>query len=205
LSRIYKAVFKCHAGSILIEPSVHYQTDVGLGGDEPDPNDVATGIWNHLSAGFLENTPTDVGVDELVVTEQVLPPAIGVQGLHAIGLSGTLPAGGNKLPEGLVPLINIKTATASRSARGWTHLPSPQRSDYCNGNLWTSTYITLLGAFCADFIQSFNIGSVNPTGLNPIVYSRTRHQRDQDPWTFRVVSATPNAEPKWLRSRMTAP
>jgi hypothetical protein len=205
MSRIYRATIRCHKGGILIEPSLHYKVDVPAGGSEPPPNDVAGDIWGHIGAAFKENTPTDVSIDELVVTERVIPPDIGAAGSFVIALAGTLPAAANDLPVGLVPVINIHSAVSSRSARGWVHLPSPQRSDYCQLNTWSSTYQTLLGAFCSDANDSFDMGGVFPPTLVPVVYSRTRHLRGEDPFSFDVTTMTVNPTPKWLRSRMTAP
>jgi hypothetical protein len=50
-----------------------------------------------------------------------------------------------------------------------------------------------------------SLGSILPTTLNPVVYSRTRHLRDTSPWTFRVTNVSVNPAPHWLRSRTTSP
>jgi hypothetical protein len=206
MSRIYRAVFSCTGtDGALMEPSVHYQTDVPLGGDEPDPSDVATGIWGHVGTTFLGCFSSYVTCHELVVLEETLPPDIGVAGAHAVGLNGTMSGSGDSLPAGVCPLLNIHTDTRSRSARGWTHMPYLQWADRCGHSAWDSAALSALQAFANLLADTIDLGSLIITHLNPVVYSRTRRTRAESPWTFKVTNVHANPAPKYLRSRTTSP
>jgi hypothetical protein len=77
--------------------------------------------------------------------------------------------------------------------------------DQLGGDTWISGYQTKLAAFAAVLDDSFNLGTIDITHVNPVVYSRTRHQRGEDPHAFRVTSATANTKAHWLKTRMSTP
>lgn len=205
MARVYRVTIMAKRGSTLIEPSLHYQTDVPGLGEEPDPNDVANGAWSVWGTQFLACCASDLHVDTVVALEETLPPDIGVAGVHTVNLNGTHSLGDEAMPSGMASLINIHTGTRSRSARGWLRMPYPPGSFNVNGDVWTSTYQSLLQAFADLLDNSFELGSVNPTTVNPVVYSKTRRQRAETPYTFRVTNATANPRVHWLRSRTTSP
>lgn len=207
MARVYRATFHCsYADGTLVQPSIHYQTDVPTGGDEPAAADVANGVWGNLHFWLAGNTPTTIDIHEVVVTEQVLPPDIGAQAAHgAPGEAGTLSPGDDDLPRGLVPLINIHTDTASRSARGWMFLASPGDSTFLVDGAWDPSYVASLQGFADQLDNSFDLGSLFPTHVNPVVYSRKRHKLGQEPYTFRITSALANPRPHWLRRRLSSP
>jgi len=209
MARTYKATIRCRDDSgILIQPSLHYQTDVSVVGSEPDPNDVAAGIWAIIRDHFIGATPLDVTIDELVVGEEVLKPAIGASGSHPINVQGSFSTSGDRMPNACVAVLNRHTATRSRSARGWLMMPGGILADqqanglwHTDGGYWTAWLVPL----AALLDNSFDLGSVDPTHVNPVVYSRTRHQRGDSPYTFRVTNATANPQVRWLKSRLTIP
>ena len=186
-------------------PSLHYQTDVPLGGDEPDPSDVASAIWTHIGTAFRACFSSGVTVHTFVCAEEVLPPSIGVAGSTSVELGGTAGASGDAIPQGITPIINLHTNARSRSARGWMHLPPPPGSANINTNTFTSTHLTRMTTLCALLDDVLDLGTVFVTHVNPVVYSRTRHANGLEPYTFQVKSATANPTPHWLRSRMTTP
>jgi hypothetical protein len=206
VSRIYRATIKATYGdNALAMPSFHYQTDVPPLGDEPDPQDVADALWSHWGSAALAALG-DVHVASLLVTEEVLPPDIGVAGEHTVNLNGTMAAGtGTAAPDGLTVVLNRHTGTRSRSSRGWTLWPGPSNNSYLNHNVYTAGALAAYNALAALLDDSMDLGSITPTHLNPVVYSKTRRQREEEPWTFRVTSVTVNSVPHWLRSRMTVP
>ena len=206
MARIYRATFKAVAGDgTLMEPSLHYQTDVPTGGDEPDPVDVAGAIQDHLQASFRAVLMSTANLTEFSVREMVIPPDIGAAATIAGDGVGNLLAAGDVVPLGLVPIINLHTNVASRNARGHIAGPSPGSAFINSSRKWNTTYMALLNAFAAQLDDSMSLGSVFPTTLNPVVYSRTRHLRDDAPFAFRVTSATVNTTPHWLRSRQSSP
>lgn len=207
MSKVWRLTFKCdYADGTLVEPSLHYQSDVAPLGDEPDGDSVADAVYTHLGADFLQSLPTVVTLHDLVATEQVVPPAIGAQGSHHVGLPGIGISGAQDLPRELVPLVNMRTNTVSRSARGHIFLCGPGDKSKVVDRKWTDAFIAGAYQGLVDKLDDqLTLGAVNPTHLNPVIYSRTRHLRDQDPFTFGVVSAAVKVRPTWLRSRGTSP
>lgn len=189
----------------LCQPSLHYQTDVPTAGSEPDPADVASTIWGHLGNFVPATVPTYVHIDSLVVSEQVLKPDIGAAGAVNIDIAGTLPGSSEDLPRELVAIINLHTNVASRSARGYFTLPGPGGETFTQGRLFTNEYVNAGNSLAGVLDDQLDIGTFQVTHLNPVVYSRKRHQAHQDPFTFRVQSAKLNLRPKWRRSRGTTP
>ena|SRR5215467_4279201 len=206
MARTYRATIKgSHNVGILVEPTLHYQTDLTFIGDEPDPHDVAAGIWTRIGSNLLAISPADVTYTSVDVAEQVLPPDIGAAGTYNISSGvGTYTADGH-LPYATVPVINLHTATASRSARGWCHPASPRQSAAVNNSLWTSTFLALLQSFADTLALGFDLGTIDITHVNPVVYSRTRHKRSESPYTFKVTAAKANPQIRWLRSRLSSP
>lgn len=207
MSRVYRATLKCIAADgTLMEPSLHYRTDVPGTGSEPDPNDVADAINTHLQAALRAILSSQDTYQECLVREMVLPPAIGVAGIAVQNSVGNLTTTDDWLPRGVVPIINIHTNVSSRSARGHIAGPSPGRTGiFKSGRVWSTTYQALLDSFAALLDDHMTLGSINATDLVPVVYSRTRHIRGDSPYSFNVSGATANPVPHWLRTRMSTP
>lgn len=85
-------------------------------------------------------------------------------------------------------------------------MPSPHNTTYLSaGGKWTGTYKTNCETFASHLDDNHSIGSVNPTDVLPIVYSRTQHARGaSQPWS-RITAAVFKTDPRWLDSRTTAP
>lgn len=208
MARTYRCTFRGHhANGVLVQPSVHYQTDLATGGSEPDPIDVAERIWAHIGGEYMACTSSDVTIDEFVVGEEVVKPDIGVAGAKLLGFPGIYPLAGGQLPHAMVPVINFHTATRSKSARGWAMLGGPRRDELIAGDNWNSTtsWWAAMIAFCQVLNDSIEWGDVFVNRLEPVVYSRIRHQSHFAPWTFPVTSVTPNPQVRWLKSRLTSP
>src|SRR5215469_17598113 len=204
--RIYRATVSCtHSDGTLVMPSLHYKTDPPPLGDEPAPDDVASAIWGLIGDQLRACTTSDVTFHELVVTEEVVPPDLGVAGSFGGLGAGTGVFSDEALPHGLVPVLNLHTATRSRSARGWFRPASPGKASVVNGNVWTSAYMTILNNLAAVLDDDADMGSLTTTHLQPVVYSRTRHLRSEDPYWFDVTSGSANPRCHWLRTRMTNP
>jgi len=199
----------CHDldNQALVEPSLHYQTDLATGGNEPDPDDVADGIWNTVGLAFLNCTPSRINVTELIVRSEELP-ASGVVpslGSRPVGQNGLLAVSEGDVPRELVAIVNIKSAAAFRSGRGYMTLPGPYSEQYITGRLFAGTYATNGHAFADLLDDSFSLGTFQPADVHPVVYSKVRRQRGLTPFTFRVTQAQFNTRPHWLRSRGTSP
>lgn len=207
MARIYRCTFRCsYADGTLVEPSLHYLTDVALAGSEPDPDDIASGLWSALGTEFLGVLTNQVTVNDVVASECVIPPAIGVQGSHHVGSVGTGFGAQTELPRALVPLISLNTGIASKSARGHIFLCSPgYKENLATGGIWASSAQGFFNTLATQLDDSYDLGTVSVTHVNPVVYSRTRHVRGQDPHHFRVTGATAQTHPHWLRSRLSNP
>jgi hypothetical protein len=206
VARIYRAVLKAHHDDgTLIEPSVHYLTDVPTAGSEPDPDDIASGVHSLIGEAYRQTLHSTCTYDDVIVTEMVLPPAIGASGSHHVGAAGGVSSAAYDLPKALVPIVNLHTGVSSRSARGWLMLGGPGAEAATANQKWTGAFLTAYQAFAALLDNSFDLGSVFPTHVNPVVYSRTRHRRGTDPHHFRVTGASASDVPHWLRSRMSSP
>jgi hypothetical protein len=144
-------------------------------------------------------------VQELLVVSEELPPDLAVGASHIVNEVGTASTATPNAPEGMVPVINLHTDVRSRSSRGWLMLPGPMLQNAIEGNFWSSGYQSAYNAFAAVLDNSFDLGTVFVTHVNPVVYSRTRRIRAQSPYTFKVTSATSNHQVRWLKSRLTAP
>jgi hypothetical protein len=204
--RIYRASIRCsYADGGLVVPSLHYQTDVSLGGDEPDPSDVASGIWGVIGTAFRAATPSLVTIHDVVVSEQVIKPAIGATGIHTVELAGSTTLSSEFLPRGIVPIINLHTEVASRSGRGYMTLAGPGASGAISDKLFTGSYLTSYQTLAALLDNSFDLGTLSITHVNPVVYSRKRHVDGLDPHAFRVTSASVRSKIHYLRSRDTSP
>jgi hypothetical protein len=70
---------------------------------------------------------------------------------------------------------------------------------------WDPSYVASVQGFADQLDNSFDLGSLFPTHVNPVVYSRTRHKRGLTPYAFRITSALANEQPTWLRRRLTTP
>jgi hypothetical protein len=206
VARIYRTSILAHHGDgTQCVTTLHYQTDLAPLGDEPDPNDVASGVWTLLGTAYKNVCRTDVTIDTVVCAEETLPPAIGVSGAHTVNTAGLWAPGTANSPHGLVPVLNLHTGTRSRSARGWTHLPGNLSNTTYLIDTWTATVKGYYDALAALLDDTFTLGTVPATTVRPVVYSRTRHKRAETPYTFNVTSGTTNPKVKWLRSRMSNP
>lgn len=204
--RIYRATIKGrHGNGVLCQPTLHYQTDVPIAGDEPDPSDVAAGIWTVIGTTLKGISPNDLIWTSLDVAEQVLDPAIGAAGSSTITGGSGVVIPDSKLPYACVPVINLHTGVASKSSRGWVHGPGCRTGGNMSGDSWTGAFQSTLQNFANTLKTSFDLGTLQITHVNPVVYSRTRHLRGADPWSFKVTSATTNPQVRWLRSRLSSP
>ena len=206
MARTYRITIRCHhANGVLVEPNLHYQTDVPIEGSEPDPGDVAGGVWDVIGTAFRACMHQETMVDEVIAAEEVVPPAIGVAASRTIGLFGSNNGDQIAISHANVPLFNRHTNTRSRSARGWFFMSSPLSNSVLAGNNWTNAYQTTLGGLAALLDNTFQLGSIIITHVNPVVYSRQRHHQGLTPYTFTVTKGSANPEARWLKSRLSSP
>jgi hypothetical protein len=192
---------------------VHYQTDVPVGGSEPDASEILDHTLSHFSSSGHNLTAwTNVMTNnsqltEARVREEVTPGSGDVPAVasNALALPGTLGgAGTDALPSAMCVWIAYVTAAAIRGGRGGTHAPPTMAASFLNGaGAWdTATgYWTNMLTLAAAIKTSFSGGGTFPADINPKVYSRTRRARGFDPFTFALTNAVPSNAPRWLRRR----
>jgi hypothetical protein len=209
MARTYRATFKCVDldNGALLEPSLHYQTDLSTGGSEPDPSDVAEGIFSKCGNEFLNVCSTRIRCDGLLVRSEEIPASgiLPVEAFKVVAIPGVLAVAEGDVPRELVGIVNIHTATSSRSARGYITLPGPYSEGYITNKNFAGAYATAAHAFADKLDDTFTLGLVSVATVRPVVYSRTRRLRNFTPYTFNVTGATFNTRPHWRRSRGTSP
>ncbi len=207
MSDVYKLTIKMTDTDlgVVMQPSLHYQSEIDLGGSEPSAADVASGaydVWGtHLRAAMM----SCVRIDSVDAVTEVIPPDIGRAGSFTAGVLGTLSTGARDAPSGACAIITKKTGTPSRSARGHFSLPGPRSTSFYSAQNWGGTFVTAATTLLGDLDDSFDIGTITAAHMHPVIYSRTRHLAGLTPYTFRVTGATLRSQIHWLRSRMTSP
>jgi hypothetical protein len=209
MARIYRfSYIGFDAAGVEYVNSWHYQTDLpGPTADEPATGDVINAIDGKLRTAYKNCLPSTITVNSAELREEVLPHtgAIGVADSLNINQPGTGGTDG-KLPNAVTAIIKLRTDTASRSARGYVAMPSPLISTALSAaGRWTGTFAANLQTLAALFDDVMDLGLIDVTHLNPVVYSRTRRERGFEPYTFKVVEGIVRDKPSWRRSRMSAP
>jgi hypothetical protein len=209
VARTYHFTYQGHyPEGVQVVTGLHYQTDVPLAGSEPNASDVLDGIDGKLRTAFLGCCHSTFVVDSAGLREEVTKAsgAIPVAASKVVNLPGTVSSSAVSLPDALCAIIKLRSDAAARSARGYMAMPCPLAAGFLSGSKqWTGTFYTALQTFAALLDDAISAGSFAPTILNPVVYSRTRHERGFTPYTFRIVEAIPRQDPRWRRSRTTAP
>lgn len=192
---------------------VTYQTDVPLAGTEPDAAEILDHILDHFSSSAHNMSKWTVIMKQQVklirarVREELDPTSgdIGEVAEEALNLSGGNGSEtGDRLPSAMCIWLSYKTATASRSARGGTHLPPEMDADHLDvSGLWDSTIVTGASwlALAASILDPLDDVFQATGDINPVVYSRTRRGRSLSPYTFPITSVSISNRPRWLRRR----
>lgn len=202
--------------AVLFMSTMHYQTDVPLAGSEPSVDTVLTQLQQHYSTSgtglqvWRNATYSDCKLTKIAVREEVDPSGDDVPAEAAVDLdlTGNLTASPNSLPVPACAWVKFKTGNATRSGRGGTHLPPISSSSVLDsvGRIVSTSppwapYVALAAAMLDVLDDVFS-----STGdIKPIIYSRTRRARGQEPFTFDLTSATVDTNVHWLRRRQTAP
>lgn len=195
---------------------MHYQTDGEIGAGEPSAGDVLTELIEHYGAGgdgegmerWRVAIYPSVKLTFAAVYQELDPTSTDIPGAarRELALDGEAANGTELEPFAICPWIKFGTGLASRSARGGTH-GAPAIATYTlddgglfdHGTAWFSALVALAG-YMKDRLDSPFDGFVG-VDLQPVIYSRTRRARGQDPFTFDLTSATPSVVPRFLRRR----
>lgn len=210
MSKIYRFSYQGHEDTgVAVVNSLHYQTDLSIFASEPSADNILSSVSSHLLTAYRACIPGNITVDsaelreELPLSDTSVPASASLN----IALVGTLNMTTAALPDAMCMIVKLRSNAALRSARGYIALPSPRDRSYLStSRAWTGVYLSAAQTLAALLDDDITLGSpFAQAGLHPVVYSRTRHDRNESPWTFQVVEAIPRTVPSWRRSRMTAP
>lgn len=212
MSKVYRCSYKTVTdGGVELVSTFHYQTDLNSpDDDEPDITDIASAVKNHLHAGYKACIHSTYTIVALEAREEVQPGSgdVGAASVVTINEAGGFTSADKAIPVAACLVIRRRTAAAIRSGRGHLALPGSRYSGSMDTNgRWSASgaFWTAVTALAALLDDDLSVGTISPVTVHPVIYSRVRHAKGLDPFTFKITSATPQVQPHWLRSRMTAP
>ena len=193
--------------------SLHYQTNVGVGGSEPSAATMLDKIDSHFSSSghnlskFTACLDGATALTRTSVYQRLTPGDTDAPGqaANSYSLGGSLTASSDRLPAGIATWLNMRTAKVGRSFRGGTHWPgSFQSADLDANGFWQTgtTFQSVLGTLAAAIVDVINDIDASGTDLNPIIYSLARDRRGDDA-SEQITSCTISLKPRFVRKRMT--
>src|SRR3954462_1575087 len=187
-------------GGVELIYTAHLQTDTDLGEGEPSAANVADAFDDHCRTQYKARLSVNFTLLSLETRECLAASDPGIPEAHttAINEVGTLAVGTLGLPNEMCGLIKLKTASASRSSRGYLVPPTPQLITALDVNrLWNTAggYWAALQAYAAKLDDDIDTGGIDPVNMHPVVYSRTRHNAGLTPFTFVVTQAIASRTP----------
>lgn len=201
MSSAWIAAVQSHdSGGVLYVNTLGVKMDP-VSGDGLSATDLASAVWDWIGASYRAALPARLTIDSVKVTK--MPFGTGVDGLHAVGLAGSV-AEDSTLPRELCVILGWKTDVATRSGRGHIAFPTPMTAGLMTGqvyNLALGYFATTLTAFLTalDGGHDWTSGGVTEGHLSHVVYSR-KHDTYADVKTRLIRSA-----PRWVERRQTAP
>jgi hypothetical protein len=185
----------------------HVQTDLGLGETEPSADSIRDDLLDALKTKYKALIWDAATLDSFVVTEELAPGSsdIPASSSAAIGEAGTHSPSNTHAPTEMCALLQLRTASASKSSRGRMFLPPIVNEAYVTRDAWTTGgQISQITAFADELITTHDVsedGGVTHVNVNTVVYSRTRRGLSLTPYTFLITHWAREARPHWLRSR----
>lgn len=206
--KVWRLVFESVTpGGVVCINHLHFQTDGEVGATEPTASALLTRLDTEFRTLYRAALAEEDTLRSLALREEVRGSDVPAPGADvAVNLLGTLATSVNDLPDAMCLIISKKTGIPLRSARGYLALPSPRSSGHLDSTRsWWGGYLTAATALAAKLDDSYDVGTFPDVTLNPVVYSRTRHEAGRDDFTFKITTAIARPTPHWRRSRMTAP
>lgn len=186
----------------------HVQTDLSTASSEPSAAAIRDDLDDALRTKYLALIWTEATLDSFTVTEELLPgdTDIPASASLAIGAAGTHDPSNVDSPTELCALLQLRTATSSRSSRGRMFLPPFMNHAYILRDSWvTGGQLAAITTFADELISGHETTDgefgIVPNAINTVVYSRHRRVASLTPFTFPVTSWARDAKPHWLRSR----
>lgn len=190
----------------------HYRSEPPIANRDYTAAEVIDAVGDLWLTEYLACMASSWTIDAVEATE-MLPASSTDDPEQAIntgyGPSGTRDPGDHELPIPLCAILAKKSGVAARWANGYIALPSPLNTNAIDdyGTLSTGylTDLTALKNFLPNEDARTFDGGVDETSLIPVVYSRTRHNANIDPWYAQIESVVIRPRFRWRRSRTTSP
>jgi hypothetical protein len=171
----------------------------------PDWNSIATDVYNWLGQAWLNMLSELDTFHQVVVTDENYPGSTFGQGVHQVNAGGTRFPQNTSLDPAVCGLMQWKTNTAKRYARGHTFAPPIYDSTDLTsfGSLTAgSAYYTAMVAFTSAYGPGHTAGS---TSYIAEIFSRTQEKKGVVPFSYRITGWNIATKVHYLRSRITAP
>lgn len=207
---IWKTTWRSsYADGTLVSNSLHFVSQPTTGLADVSADELRLAVDDALTEAYLACVPSDITLHEHVAS-QILPPLSTDIPEGAIrtfeGASGTLTAGTEALPKGLVGIMSLQTGVARRWARGYMALPGSLNSAHLDDGNWSGAYSDACLAFAALLDDDYEAGDDDSVSIIPVVYSRKRALTlgIDNAWA-QVQAGVFREKPHWRRSRTTSP
>lgn len=187
----------------------HVQTDLGIGESEPSADEIRDDLDDALRTKYKALIWNASTLDSFTVTEELPPGSTDIpeSASVAIAEAGTATYSDATLPVEICALLQLRTASASKSSRGRMFLPPCMNPGFLSRDSWVSGgQLTPITNFANELLATHDVemdGGLTHVDVNTVIYSRTRRSLSLTPYTFKVTSWARDARPHWLRSRAT--
>lgn len=173
--------------------------------DPPDYAQIADDMGTWLGGLYTTALHTNYTLADITVTEETYPGAMVGQGISVRGSAGGRSGSANDLDVGLCQILQLKTATPKRYARGRLFMPPALDSTQCTppGRWATASTMHIANtAFGAALLSGHSTTDVD---YAPIIFSRTQVLKNLTPFQFPVTAVVATNVQHMLRSRQTSP
>jgi hypothetical protein len=196
----WRAALKSHdADGTLYINTIGVKMDP-VSGSGLNPTDLASAVNDWIGAAYRAILSSSLTFDSIEVDSFPTP---GTQGVHAVALGGTGPAGGS-LPKELCAIFSWKTDNATRHGRGHIAFPLPGDTGLLSsgnnvnyGGTWGTNVNSFFSALDAghDWVS----GGVTEGHISHVVLSKATGNY------YDVKTRLRRNAVRWLERRQTAP
>lgn len=187
----------------LVVNVIHVEADVLT--SPPNYANIADDIATWLAAKWVLMLPVGYTLLDVTVTEETYPGSTPAQGISVRNSQGARTTPDTDLDVGLCQILQLKSATPKRYARGHIFAPPAISSSEAKaGGVWDplKPYASAVGGFGQQLTPGFSAGS---TTYSPIIFSTTQVKKGLTPFVFPVVAAVATPVMHMLHSRQTSP
>lgn len=213
---LFRANFISTVGSLQVVNVLHVAThDLHEWTATPDPNpqSVADELDTQLTTLYRAMLPTEytlLSIDVSTVGQPHNPAQVPAGYSKVKNLAGTRTTTNNDLPGACCAVVKLKTGLLGRSFRGHLFAPPCEATNQVVADKFSASgsYKVAVDAFAAKLTASFTSGAgwsslwSDTWAAKIVVYSPTRHARNDTPFASNVKTALCDGSVHWLRSRL---